>query len=186
MRRAVPGPLKVKEGTAKLLADPKKTRLLVRRLARRWSSGPRGSSRFRVERVEQAKKGARRMVVITCSGSSSGYYNPLESVAKMLSDARDPSRVPSQVRELDPASVTPSEKNGSKHSTWAHASVHLARMKKISGHFITCWMAGPVQSGRLYLYPDKVLYQCYEPATGWTNLRIPEEGLDWNAARRTP
>ena len=135
---------------------------------------------IRVERIEQSHRGARKMAVITMAGSKSDFYNPLEGLQRMLKDAQDPAKQPGVLRVLNPSEVKSTAIADAPRADWAHHKTHLARMRKIGGYFVTCWLAGPVFSGRFYLYPDKILYQAFNRDSGWINVRVPEEGMNWN------
>ena len=164
-------------------SEAKKEKKLVRRLAKRWSPGPPGSARIRVEGVEQSRKGARRVAVITSSGSRTHFNDPTFAIAKMINDARDPAKQPLPVRVLDPASIATTS---TPHADYAHNRIHLQRIRKIAGYFLASWPAGPVPRGYFYLYPDKILYQAFTRQVGWINLRIPEEGINWTTLRTRP
>lgn len=164
-------------------SEPKRERKLVRRLAKRWSPGPKGASRIRIEGVVQARKGTRKIAIITCSGSRSDFNDPLFALAKMISDARDPTKQPQPVRELDPTTVTVTPLTESRHTNFAAKRIHHRRMNKIAGRFVTYWPAGPLHDGRFYLYPDKVLYQAFDCQKGWINFKVPEEGVAWPTAK---
>ena len=161
------------------LGSPVSGLRLARRLAKRWSSGAPGTARIRVERVEQRGKRKTLMAVISSSGTRSDFYNPMEAVAKMLSDELDPTRQPQPVRVLNPASVCSTAIVDARRARWAHKKTQYDRMAKIAGYFLNTWPAGPRLEGFFYLYGDKVLYQSFDAEGGWTNFRVPEEGVDW-------
>lgn len=165
-------------------SEPKKERKLVRRVAKRWNDASPSSCHIRVERIEQSRKRARKMAVITVAGSRSDFYDPAVAIVNMLDDARDPVRQPGPLRVLNPSEVTSTALVEAPRADWAHATTHLKRMRKIGGFFITCWGAGPVPRGRFYLYPDRLLYQAFDRETGWINLKVPEEGMNWDVLEK--
>jgi hypothetical protein len=158
-----------------------KTCNLIKKLAKRWSTGTPGSSRFCIERIEQRKKCGTLMAVITTRGARTGFYNPIASVMKMLEDAGDPLKQPQPVRHLDRDVVKSTAIEDAGRARWAHKSTQSDRMRRIAGPFIKMWEGGPVPSqGAFFLYSNRVLFQAFDPVKGWTNLRVPEEGIDWS------
>ena len=158
---------------------PKREQTLIRDLAKRWSSGAPGAGPIRVGNVGQNRKRGHLMATISVAGAQSDFYDPLYALAKMMDDARDPAKQPLPVRKLDPKTIVSTALVDAPRANYAHWQTQRRRMCKIAGSFLRAWEAGPVPHGRLYLFHDKVLYQAFNAASGWINLRVPEEGMNW-------
>jgi hypothetical protein len=138
-----------------------------------------------ITKVIPPTPGYRRRAAIKIGGASSHFNNPTYCLAKMVSDALDPSKAPMPCKSIDPATVTSTALADARPMTktpyWKMAK---ARMHKSGARWLRSWHALHHPCGWYFMFSDKLILLTWTAQAGWSHTLVPEDGLDVNLPGR--